>query len=107
MLLATPLRLLRPRYVKFTPPPLVRRSGEFRCRRCKFWWHSDFVWVTRASHVCYQGQECERCGNIEKPYHLTQCQLRPHAPPAPQQAMPRYLNWRKVHSHSKMNRGRG
>ncbi len=100
---------LRPRHIKFTPPPLVRRSGDFRCPQCQFWWQSNYVWVTKMSGRCYQGQQCERCGATSKPYFITE---RPrdeiiraggHAP----RARPEPGRKHVILKHSQMNRRRG
>ena len=72
----TYLRFLKPRYLKNAPPQLVRKMGDFRCRNCNFWWHSEFVWCTKLTSVCYQGQQCERCGQQEKPYYIAEAQER-------------------------------
>jgi hypothetical protein len=70
MLSATALCLLRPRYVKFKPPALSQRAADFRCKNCNFWWQSQHAWVTMTTERTYQGQTCERCGEISKPYHV-------------------------------------
>ena len=105
MFARTPTCHLRPRNIKCTPPPLVRRSGEFRCRKCKFWWHSEFVWVTRTTHICYQGQACEACGQIEKPYHIAVRVTPARKFPTPRD-VPR-PHRERVLKYTQMNRGRG
>lgn len=54
----------------FTPPPLVRREGKFRCRQCKGQWSSSSVWVTKTTETPYQGESCENCGTTAKPYSV-------------------------------------
>lgn len=63
---------LRPRYVPYTPPPLARRSGDFRCHNCSNEWHSRHVWVTKTTHRCYQGEHCDKCGAHNKPRYIGQ-----------------------------------
>lgn len=100
---------LRPRHIKYTPPPLSRRAGHFKCRQCKFWWNSNYVWVTDMTEVCYQAQQCERCGALEKPYYVKQLmheRLRDGVPPLPE-AETKTPRYHVVKKHAQMNRGRG
>eukprot|EP00796_Vickermania_ingenoplastis_P006142 gene6142-4421_t len=62
--------LMRPRHIMFTPPPLSRRSGKFRCRVCQATWTSQNVWVTKTTERPYQGESCERCGTTVKPFYV-------------------------------------
>ncbi|KAG8343279.1 hypothetical protein TRVL_05893 [Trypanosoma vivax] len=66
----TALLLLRPRHIMFTPPPLVRRRGQFRCHVCRNVWFSTNVWVTKTTQRAYQGESCEKCGTTTKPYYV-------------------------------------
>ncbi|RHW70208.1 Zinc-binding domain containing protein [Trypanosoma brucei equiperdum] len=70
MLTITALLLLRPRHIMFTPPPMARRPGIFRCRVCSNTWTSSHVWVTRTTQRVYQGESCEECGTTTKPYYI-------------------------------------
>ena len=70
MLRYSSLRFLGPRFKKNAPPQLTQKGGEFRCDQCSFWWKSNFVWVTKHTNVCYQGQQCERCGHYQRPYYV-------------------------------------
>lgn len=70
MLRITQVALLRPRHIMFSPPPLARRTGQFRCKTCKATWTSDSVWVTKTTQRVYQGESCEECGTTNKPYYV-------------------------------------
>lgn len=70
MLRSTALCLLRPRHIMFTPPPLARRHGLYRCKVCRAEWESKDVWVTRTTQRVYQGESCETCGTTNKPYYV-------------------------------------
>ncbi|KAH9601832.1 hypothetical protein LSM04_008414 [Trypanosoma melophagium] len=70
MLNLTQLLLMRPRHIMFTPPPLSRRRGMFRCRVCRNEWSSSNVWVTKATQRVYQGESCDGCGTTTKPYYV-------------------------------------
>lgn len=61
---------LRPRHIMFTPPPLAKRTGKFRCHVCQHCWFSDHVWVTKTTQRVYQGESCEKCGTSAKPYYI-------------------------------------
>jgi hypothetical protein len=94
---------LRPRNIRFTPPPLARRMGDFKCRVCNFKWHSEYVWVTKTTEKVYQGQNCERCGSIELPYHVGH---RYKAVAAPGSRSEEVKSKRRLFSYSRMNRSR-
>lgn len=64
------LLLLRPRNIMFTPPPLARRSGKFKCKHCGTRWESSNVWVTKTTQKVYQGESCEQCGATNKPFYV-------------------------------------
>ena len=71
MLRRTPLSFrLRPRAISHTPPPLSRRQGDFKCHNCNTKWQSRHVWVTKLTHKCYQGENCEACGAMNRPYYI-------------------------------------
>ncbi|EAN87298.1 hypothetical protein C3747_1g1219c [Trypanosoma cruzi] len=70
MLAVTWLLYMRPRHIMFTPPPLARRRGFFRCRVCQNSWGSSNVWVTKTTQRVYQGESCEKCGTTTKPYYV-------------------------------------
>ncbi|PBJ73352.1 hypothetical protein TcG_04662 [Trypanosoma cruzi] len=70
MLAVTWLLYMRPRHIMFTPPPLARRRGFFRCRVCQNSWGSSNVWVTKTTQRVYQGESCEKCGTTTKPYYI-------------------------------------
>ncbi|EPY31988.1 hypothetical protein STCU_03035 [Strigomonas culicis] len=54
----------------FTPPPLVRRPGKFKCKSCHTEWKSNDVWVTKTTQRVYQGETCDHCGTTNKPYYV-------------------------------------
>lgn len=70
MLARTAINFLRPRHIMFTPPPLAKRTGLFRCKMCKDEWKSESVWVTKMTQRVYQGESCESCGTTNKPYYV-------------------------------------
>ncbi|ESL08188.1 hypothetical protein TRSC58_04113 [Trypanosoma rangeli SC58] len=70
MLAVTCFLSMRPRHVMFTPPPLARRRGLFRCWTCQNAWASSNVWVTKTTQRVYQGESCEKCGATTKPYYV-------------------------------------
>jgi zygote arrest protein 1 len=71
MLRLSPLLLkLRPRDLSYTAPPLARRTGDFKCRVCDNKWHSRHVWVTKLTHQCYQGENCQKCGANTRPFYV-------------------------------------
>ncbi|KAK7200870.1 Zinc-binding domain containing protein [Novymonas esmeraldas] len=70
MLRVSCLLRLRPRHIMFTPPPLSKRTGKFKCKVCQNSWYSDAVWVTKTTQRVYQGESCESCGTTNKPYYV-------------------------------------
>ncbi|CCW61374.1 unnamed protein product [Phytomonas sp. EM1] len=70
MFKSTLLLWLRPRHIMYTPPPLAKRTGLFRCKSCKNEWNSNSVWVTKTTQRVYQGESCEQCGTTNKPYYV-------------------------------------
>lgn len=70
MLRATALFLLRPRHVAPTAPPNSRRVGRFKCTYCKHQWFSSNVWVARTTTAVLQGEDCLKCGKLNKPFYV-------------------------------------
>lgn len=65
---------LRPRHIMFSPPPLSKRTGKFRCSLCHSTWTSSQTWVTKTTAKAYQGESCERCGTTAKPFYIGRSQ---------------------------------
>ncbi len=68
-----------------------------------------YVWVTETTNTCYQGQQCERCGSMQKPYFVAP--LRDNAArdglPPPIEGFGTPNRKHIIKKHCQMNRLRG